>query len=347
MPRPFRPGHPALFQRPCTADAAEAQATLGSVYHFFPDGKEAVAVAAIKHGDQEFAAVLREALDSEEDPSAAVEACARRLADSLRESGWIDGCPVTTAALETLGTDSEIQQACAAALRSWERLVHDKLLHSGLRAEDARDVATTIISTLEGAEVTAQVNRSEEPYGRRVGSWPAWSAQTKLPRPWPTRGNGRLARTNSLPERHERLTRLRCAAGTAPEPQAALARGRDWQAITIPGRASPSRLYANPDATHKNGRWLHVVAPLKRSREAERVRTSRLPRVLRPVPRTPRRIPSGRWRIAGVGLMSRRPLVLLGSRDQSLLLPTGDGDGKGNSSGPRRRHPVQDCETRV
>lgn len=158
--------------------AKEAQATLGSVYHFFPDGKEAVAVAAIKHGDQEFAAVLREALDSEEDPSAAVEACARQLADSLRESGWIDGCPITAAALETLGTDSEIQQACAAALRNWERLVYDKLLHSGLRTEDARDLATTIISTLEGAEVTAQVNRSEEPLwaagrqlARLVGSY--------------------------------------------------------------------------------------------------------------------------------------------------------------------------------
>ena len=158
--------------------AKEAQATLGSVYHFFPDGKEAVAVAAIKHGDQEFAAILREALDNEQDPGAAVEACARQLSGSLRESGWIDGCPITAAALETLGTDSEIQQVCAAALRSWEGLVYDRLLHSGLRAEDARDLATTIISTLEGAEVTAQVRRSEEPLwaagrqlARLVGSY--------------------------------------------------------------------------------------------------------------------------------------------------------------------------------
>ncbi|MER5650178.1 TetR/AcrR family transcriptional regulator [Streptosporangium sp. NPDC002524] len=32
--------------------AKEAKATMGSVYHFFPDGKEAVAVAAIEHGDR-------------------------------------------------------------------------------------------------------------------------------------------------------------------------------------------------------------------------------------------------------------------------------------------------------
>ncbi|MER7515073.1 TetR/AcrR family transcriptional regulator [Streptomyces sp. NPDC126499] len=143
--------------------AQDAQATLGSVYHFFPGGKEAVAVAAIRHGTQEFGTLLQESLDSEEDAAKAMEACAGRLATELRESGWIDGCPVTAAALETLGTDSEIQRACADALRGWEQLVHDKLLRCGFSAADARELATTVISTLEGAEVTAQVVRDEEP----------------------------------------------------------------------------------------------------------------------------------------------------------------------------------------
>lgn len=143
--------------------AKEAQATLGSVYHFFPGGKEAVAVAAIAHSDREFATLLGEALDSEDDPAEAIEACARRLATELRASGWIDGCPVTAAALETLGTESEIQRACADALRGWERLVVDKLLRCGFQTQDARELATTIVGALEGAEVTAQVVRSEEP----------------------------------------------------------------------------------------------------------------------------------------------------------------------------------------
>ncbi|MDJ0466976.1 TetR/AcrR family transcriptional regulator [Streptomyces sp. H27-C3] len=158
--------------------AREAQATLGSVYHFFPGGKEAVAVAALQYGDEEFAVLLGSALDSEENPGAAVQACAVQLAEALHDSGWTDGCPITAAALETLGTDSEIQRVCAAALSRWEQLVYDKLLRSGFHAEDAHDLATTIISTLEGAEVTAQVNRNEEPLraagrqlARLVGSY--------------------------------------------------------------------------------------------------------------------------------------------------------------------------------
>ncbi|GHE80187.1 putative transcriptional regulator, TetR family protein [Streptomyces longispororuber] len=143
--------------------AQEAQATLGSVYHAFPGGKEAVAVAALQHGGKEFFWLLKDALRREEDPAAAVEACAADLATALRESGWIDGCPVTAAALETLGTDSEIQRVCRETLRGWEDVVAEKLVSCGFAETDAREVATTVISTLEGAEVTAQVNRSEEP----------------------------------------------------------------------------------------------------------------------------------------------------------------------------------------
>ncbi|MFH8564682.1 TetR/AcrR family transcriptional regulator [Streptomyces sp. NPDC017988] len=148
--------------------AKEAEATLGSVYHFFPGGKEAVAVAALTHSSEEFAELLREGLAGEGEPGPALERCAVVLAVGLRESGWIDGCPVTAAALETLGTDSEIQRVCAEALRGWERIVEERLAASGIGPEDARELATTVISALEGAEVTAQVSRSEEPL-RAVG----------------------------------------------------------------------------------------------------------------------------------------------------------------------------------
>ncbi|WPO72538.1 TetR/AcrR family transcriptional regulator [Streptomyces sp. KN37] len=148
--------------------AKEAEATLGSVYHFFPGGKEAVAVAALTHSSEEFADLLREGLAGEGAPGPALERCADVLAVGLRESGWIDGCPVTAAALETLGTDSEIQRVCAEALRGWERIVEERLAASGIGPEDARELATTVISALEGAEVTAQVSRSEEPL-RGVG----------------------------------------------------------------------------------------------------------------------------------------------------------------------------------
>ncbi|PWK87975.1 TetR family transcriptional regulator [Lentzea atacamensis] len=141
----------------------EAEATLGSVYHFFPGGKRELAVEAIGHGDREFAEFLREAFEREEDPAAALVACTRELAEGLRESDWLDGCPVTTAALESAGREPEIQQAAENAYENWRALVRAKLERSGFAADVAHDLAHSVINLLEGAELSAQVSRSTAP----------------------------------------------------------------------------------------------------------------------------------------------------------------------------------------
>lgn len=141
----------------------EAEATLGSVYHFFPGGKQELAVAAIRHGDQEFGELLRVVLAEVNDPAQAILACSRALADALRESDWLDGCPVTATALGAAGQLPDIQQAAAAAFAHWRELVAAKFSSAGLPTVVADDLAHTVISTLEGAEFAAQVARSETP----------------------------------------------------------------------------------------------------------------------------------------------------------------------------------------
>lgn len=141
----------------------EAEATLGSLYHFFPGGKQELAVAAIHFGDEEFAEMLGSALSAHADPARAIEAVAELLAEALEASDWRDGCPVTPTALESVGRLPELQAACAQAFANWQRLVAAKLLACGHPEAEARDLAVTVINTLEGAEMTAQVTRSRDP----------------------------------------------------------------------------------------------------------------------------------------------------------------------------------------
>ncbi|MFB6560448.1 TetR/AcrR family transcriptional regulator [Streptomyces sp. NPDC056400] len=141
----------------------EAEATLGSLYHFFPGGKQELAVAAIHFGDEEFAELLRAGLAAHTDPADAVEGVAVALAQALEESDWRDGCPVTATALETVGRLPELQAACARGFANWQHLVAAKLLASGYPEADARDLAITVINTLEGAETTSQVTMSRTP----------------------------------------------------------------------------------------------------------------------------------------------------------------------------------------
>ncbi|MFF3089123.1 TetR/AcrR family transcriptional regulator [Streptomyces nojiriensis] len=141
----------------------EAEATLGSLYHFFPGGKQELAVAAIHFGDEEFAELLRAGLAAHTDPAEAVEGVAATLAQALEASDWRDGCPVTATALETVGRLPELQAACAQAFANWQHLVAAKLLASGYPEPEARDLAITVINTLEGAETTSQVTMSRTP----------------------------------------------------------------------------------------------------------------------------------------------------------------------------------------
>ncbi|MFB4290145.1 TetR/AcrR family transcriptional regulator [Nonomuraea sp. ATR24] len=141
----------------------EARATLGSVYHFFPGGKAELAVAAVRHGDEEFAAFLREVLDEADDPAQAMIVCAERLAQGLSDSGWLDGCPITTTALESSGRVPDIQRAADEAFAHWRAVVAARLRRSGFAGDVAADLAHTVVNTLEGAEMSAQVSQSRTP----------------------------------------------------------------------------------------------------------------------------------------------------------------------------------------
>ncbi|WP_051871504.1 TetR/AcrR family transcriptional regulator [Streptomyces sclerotialus] len=143
--------------------AREANATLGSVYHFFPGGKQALAAEAIRHSDREMTELLRESMASAEDPATAVVNCTRMLGEALRASGWTDGCPVTTTALEAVGRAPELERACAEALQNWQDVLHDTFRAGGIPEPDAGELALTVINTLEGAEMAAQLQRSEKP----------------------------------------------------------------------------------------------------------------------------------------------------------------------------------------
>ncbi|MEV5353529.1 TetR/AcrR family transcriptional regulator [Streptomyces sp. NPDC052693] len=141
----------------------EAGATLGSVYHFFPGGKQELGAAAVRLGDEEFTELLRETLDAEPDPERALLALAASLAEGLRDSDWLDGCPVTAAAVGTAAGAPGIQRAAAEAFARWRKVVAERLVAAGFAETDAEELAHTVIATLEGAELAAQVARSTTP----------------------------------------------------------------------------------------------------------------------------------------------------------------------------------------
>lgn len=140
-----------------------ASATPGSVYHFFPGGKQELAVAVIRSGEQEFIDELSAVMRAESDPAEALRIFTELLADGLRASGWHSGCPVAATAIGASSRLPDIQAAAAEALSHWHELVFERLKAAGIDEGEARELAHTVISTLEGAELAAQLSRSREP----------------------------------------------------------------------------------------------------------------------------------------------------------------------------------------
>jgi AcrR family transcriptional regulator len=143
--------------------AREAEAALGSVYHFFPGGKQELAAEAIRHADREFAGRLAEALNGSDDPAEAIVGFVETIARQLRESDWLGSCSFTATALETVGSAPVVEQAIAEALEHWERLGADKLRGGGIAEADARDLASTFINALAGAELASMIARDDRP----------------------------------------------------------------------------------------------------------------------------------------------------------------------------------------
>ncbi len=140
-----------------------AQAPFGSVYHFFPGGKEQLGAEAIRVSGGLYEQLIPAVFDSAPDLPTAVEDFFRGAAEHLRETDYVDACPIATIALEVSSTSETLRAACADVFESWIAAGTERHEHSGLPADKARELTIAMLSALEGAFVLARATRSTEP----------------------------------------------------------------------------------------------------------------------------------------------------------------------------------------
>lgn len=140
-----------------------ADATTGSIYHFFPGGKEALAVAVV----ETTGAVYRELFESiaaeAEDPAAAYVDFFAGAALVLEESDFIDPCPIGTIAREVANTSEPLREAARGAFDSWIAAAQDHLAGAGIPTDVAKELATVFVSTVEGMFVLSRTQRTTVP----------------------------------------------------------------------------------------------------------------------------------------------------------------------------------------
>lgn len=140
-----------------------SEATTGSLYHFFPDGKEELAAEVLRVSGAAYRELVVLVLNEAIDPSAAMTDTAVSAAAVLEATDFIDPCPIGTIAREVASTHDGLRQVAEEVMTSWVAAVQDHLTEAGVTPERAEILATTAVAAIEGGFVLARAQRDTAP----------------------------------------------------------------------------------------------------------------------------------------------------------------------------------------
>ncbi len=132
----------------------------GSVYHHFPGGKTDLVVAAIEHASERALAFVesRKGAGAREVAATFLQMWRGVLSSSNLEAG----CSVLAVAI---GADvPELRESAARVFRAWRARMAVLLQKGGLRRDDAKRFAATLIAASEGAVALSRAEKSLEPF---------------------------------------------------------------------------------------------------------------------------------------------------------------------------------------
>lgn len=135
----------------------------GSLYYYFPSGKEELAEAAIDESAAQIAAFARSYLAPFADPAAAIQALVEQIADNIEASHYCVGGPLTTVAMETAASSARLNQACQSGFIEIQGVFAEKLIACGFEPELASQLAVYIHAAIEGGVLLSRTAHSGDP----------------------------------------------------------------------------------------------------------------------------------------------------------------------------------------
>lgn len=135
----------------------------GSLYYYFPGGKEELVLEALLSEVRQVTAALSHILESAPDPVSGVKAYYEAAAQVVEKSDYTLGCPVAPVILDALAESAALEEACREALAEWQDIIGRRFERAGLPAARADSLATLAVSALEGALLVSRARRDIAP----------------------------------------------------------------------------------------------------------------------------------------------------------------------------------------
>jgi TetR/AcrR family transcriptional regulator, lmrAB and yxaGH operons repressor len=141
----------------------ESGAPKGSLYYYFPDGKEQITAEAVLQSGKGTSERIRAGLVASSSAPKAIHDFILLIAENVERSGFAAGGPLAAVAMETATKSERINLACRDAYGMLQLAFTEKLLESGFPASKAQELGTFITASIEGGIILSRVAHTADP----------------------------------------------------------------------------------------------------------------------------------------------------------------------------------------
>ena len=149
----------------------ESNAPKGSLYYYFPDGKEQLALEAVNLTKAFVEKTITERLAEIQDPVESIKNSIEEMADLIYTQkdekialSSTKKVSINLIALETAATSETLRKACESAFNAWQNAYTQKLIDGGFSREKAETLGLVIQSMVEGAIIMSLTKKSDAPF---------------------------------------------------------------------------------------------------------------------------------------------------------------------------------------
>ncbi len=135
----------------------------GSLYYYFPGGKEELVLEAMRQAGDEILQRIQATLAQTDDPVKAVQVFIETLAYYVEQSGFQAGGPMTIIAVETASSNVRLREECQRIYQMWQAAFIEKLVSARVPSERAESVTMVILAAIEGGIILCRTAQSRAP----------------------------------------------------------------------------------------------------------------------------------------------------------------------------------------
>jgi TetR/AcrR family transcriptional repressor of lmrAB and yxaGH operons len=141
----------------------KAKAPKGSIYYYFPGGKEQIAMETILLAGRSFAEKIRLGLMQKQNASKGIRTFVNTLSLLLIASGYRSGGPLTLIASESATTNKRLNGACREAYALMRKAFKEMLSAYGIPSANASKLSVFITAAIEGGVILSRTYHSSKP----------------------------------------------------------------------------------------------------------------------------------------------------------------------------------------